>query len=438
MKTFSRILVAWLALAAAVLPCEAAETKKGNEYPLVEAVECRPRGGLPNVLAKLQAGNEVRIAYLGGSITAQAGWRIKTLQWFQEQYPKAKVSEINAAIGGTGSDLGVFRLGHDVLRHKPDLVFVEFAVNDGGAAPEDIYRSMEGIVRQTLRADPTTDICFVYTVTRSLVGPMLEGKFPRAASAMERVADRYAISTIHMGMEAARLDKEGKLVWDAKLPKTDEEKKAAEGKFIFAPDSVHPHPETGHQLYLEAVVRSMARIKAEGKPGPHALPEPLAADNWEKARMVPLSAVQLSGGWQKLDESNAMAKNWLKRMPEFWKADKAGAAVAFRFKGTAASVYDLLGPDCGQVRVTLDDAAPVIRPRFDRYCTYWRLATLGIGRGLPEEVHSVKIELLPDPPDKARIFKDGKQTAENPADNPKYAPNNWYAGAILLVGDLVE
>ncbi|MCX5685484.1 MAG: hypothetical protein NT049_17645 [Planctomycetota bacterium] len=99
MKTFSRMFVALVALLAAA-PAPAAEKKA--EYPLVEAVECRPREGLPNVLAKLAAGEEVRIGYLGGSITAQAGWRVKTLKWFQEQYPKAKVSEINAAIGGTG------------------------------------------------------------------------------------------------------------------------------------------------------------------------------------------------------------------------------------------------------------------------------------------------------------------------------------------------
>mgnify|MGYP000962514555 CR=1 FL=1 len=33
----------------------------GAELPLAPAVECHPRGGLPNVLAKLQAGQDVRI-----------------------------------------------------------------------------------------------------------------------------------------------------------------------------------------------------------------------------------------------------------------------------------------------------------------------------------------------------------------------------------------
>ena len=78
------------------------------DFPLVPAQECRPRGGWPNFLAKANTpGAEVRIAYFGGSITAQAGWRPKSLAFFQREFPQAKFAEINAAIGGTGSDLGV-------------------------------------------------------------------------------------------------------------------------------------------------------------------------------------------------------------------------------------------------------------------------------------------------------------------------------------------
>jgi hypothetical protein len=214
---------------------------------LLPALECLPRGGLPNFFAKLDTpGADVRIAYLGGSITAQEGWRPKTLAYFQKTWPGAKVSQINAAIGGTGSDLGVFRLKHDVLDHKPDLLFVEFAVNDGGQPPERIYRTMEGIVRQTWRAQPSCDICFVYTVTDTLIPPLYEGKFPRAASAMERVAEHYGIPSIHMGVEVARLAKEGKLILKAKKPTTDEERAKVGDKMLFSPDGVHPYPETGH------------------------------------------------------------------------------------------------------------------------------------------------------------------------------------------------
>ncbi|MGH7968400.1 MAG: SGNH/GDSL hydrolase family protein, partial [Limisphaerales bacterium] len=241
---------------------------------LVPAVECRERGGLPNFVAKLKRGGEVRIAYLGGSITAQEGWRPKTLNWFREKFPAAKVTEINAAIGGTGSDLGVFRLRHDVLEHKPDLLFVEFAVNDGGAPPEQIYRCMEGIVRQTWKNDPATDICFVYTLAGNMLETLQQGRFPHSASAMEKIADYYSIPSIHMGLEVARLEKAGKLVFKGDKPHNEVERAALGGRILFSPDGVHPYTDSGHQLYLEAVVRSFSKIENVGKPGPHTLPSP--------------------------------------------------------------------------------------------------------------------------------------------------------------------
>jgi lysophospholipase L1-like esterase len=436
---FHRCVLLAAIVAAAPCPAWAAAEEPKEASALADAVECHPRSGLPNFFAKLAAGAEVHVAFLGGSITAQQGWRPKTLKFFQDLYPKAKVTEINAAIGGTGSDLGVFRLRHDVLRLKPDLMFVEFAVNDGGASTEDIYRSMEGIVRQTWKADPACDICFVYTVTTALLPPLQEGKFPRAATAMERVADHYGIPSVHMAMEVARLAKEGTLIMAARKPKSDEEREALKDKVIFAEDGVHPYPETGHQIYLEAIQRAMPGIKAAGgNAAPHTLGDPLIADNWERAKLLPLSAAKLSAEWQKLDPaSDKMARTWTARMPEFWKAGTAGAAITFKFKGVAAAIYDLLGPDCGQVRVTVDDGPPRTVPRFDRYSNYHRLAMLGVARGLPDAVHTVKIELLADPPDKARILQEGRLAAEDPK-GPKYAGINWYAGGVLIVGDLAE
>lgn len=62
--------------------------------------------GLPNFFTKIQFGDSIRVAYLGGSITAQPGWWVYSLNWMKERFPYAKFSEINAAIGGTVADLG--------------------------------------------------------------------------------------------------------------------------------------------------------------------------------------------------------------------------------------------------------------------------------------------------------------------------------------------
>jgi hypothetical protein len=398
--------------------------------------ECAPRGGLPNFFAKLERGDTVRIAYLGGSITAQDGWRSKTLKWFQTQYPKARVREINAAIGGTGSDLGVFRLRQDVLAHQPDLLFVEFAVNDAGAAPEQIYRSMEGIVRQTWRDQPATDICFVYTLAGNMLETLQAGRRPRSCLAMEQLADHYAIPSIHLGLEVARLEKAGKLVFKGSKPKTDAERLALGDKILFSPDAVHPYTDSGHQLYLEAVVRGMGQVKSTGQQGPHKLPAPYVADNWEEAKLVPLRRARLSAGWQKLEaQTNSLAKGFAHRMPELWRANQPGETIQFKFRGTAAGIYDLLGPDCGQVMVELDGQQPRMRPRFDAYCTYHRLATLMIGSNLSNTVHTVKLEIHPDQPDKARILAQRNEKMDNPK---RFDDRAWYAGAVMLIGDLLE
>lgn len=408
------------------------------DFPLAPAVECTARQGLPNFLAKVkQVGAEVKIGYFGGSITAQSGWRPKTLAHFQKTYPQAKISEINAAIGGTGSDLGVFRLKQDMLDHQPDLLFVEFAVNDGGASPRQIFQCMEGIVRQTWRRLPKCDICFVYTITEALVPAMLEGKFQRSASAMEKIADHYGISSIHMGMEVAALAKAGKLLWKAKLPKTPEEKQAVGEKFVFAPDSVHPHPETGHELYLQAIIRSWTPITSASKsPADHVLGAPFVANHYETAKLVPIQEATLSADFLTLDpKTDDFGKRWSNRMTSLHKGTQPGETISFQFKGTRCAIYDIIGPDCGQVTLTLDDQPARIIPRFDAYCTYHRLSALMIGTDLPDIVHSVKLQIHPDQPDKAAILAKNKNTIDKPE---RFNGTAFYPGALLLVGELVK
>jgi lysophospholipase L1-like esterase len=408
-----------------------------DDIPLVPAIECTPRAGLPNLFAKLEAGKEVRIAYLGGSITAQEGWRPKTLAWFQKSFPKARVSQINAAIGGTGSDLGVFRLKQDVLDHRPDLIFVEFAVNDGGTPPRQIRQCMEGIVRQAWKTLPDCDICYVYTLVAGMAPTLQEGKFPRAASAMESVAAHYGIPSIHMGLEVARLAQQGRLVFQGKLPKTDAEKRALGDKIVFSPDNVHPFAETGHELYLQAIVRSMPAIRGAAKaPAPHVLAAPLVADNYERAKLLPIDKARLSAGFRRLDpRTDPLANRYAQRMTTLYRGNKPGETITFKFKGTRAAIYDVIGPDCGQVSITLDDQPPVICPRFDSYCVYDRLATLMIGSDLPDRMHTVKIEICREQPDKAKILAQRKEKIDDPK---RFDDTAFYPGAILVVGELVN
>ena len=58
-------LAAWL-----LSPLQAAPA-----YRQVQAEEVRPREGIGHLLAKIEAGRPITVAYLGGSITEMDGWR---------------------------------------------------------------------------------------------------------------------------------------------------------------------------------------------------------------------------------------------------------------------------------------------------------------------------------------------------------------------------
>ncbi|WP_240772826.1 SGNH/GDSL hydrolase family protein [Phragmitibacter flavus] len=418
------LLLSFLPLA---LPAQKPEEK------LAPAVELTPRNGLPNVLAKLNTGGEVRIGYLGGSITAAPGWRVKTLAWFQSQYPKAQVSEINAAIGGTGSGLGVFRVGEHVLKHQPDLLFVEFAVNDAGTDPATIHRSMEGIVRQTWQANPNTDICFVYTFSAPMLEDLKNGKFSRSATAMEDIANHYHIPSIHMGLEVAQLEKDGKLVYQS----TDKNADTAAGKIVFSTDGVHPLVETGHELYAAAVIRSLEKIKPIGKPAPHELIAPLRADNSEKARLIPIQKSMLKGNWTLLDPTqDNPGKRHAARVPSLWKANDPTACLEITVNGSILDMYDLVGPDGGQLNITVDGELKKPVNRIDAHCTYDRLSSFRVLTAPEGGLHKIKIQLSASAPDKKNIlFERNRPDLEaNPA---KYANNHWYLGGLLLIGEVL-
>ena len=95
------------------------------------AVECQVRQGLPNFFRLAESGSRpIRVGYFGGSITAAEGWRVQSLQWLRQQFPKAEFQEIHGAISGTNSTLGAFRLQRDMLSHKPDLFYLLFIIHN--------------------------------------------------------------------------------------------------------------------------------------------------------------------------------------------------------------------------------------------------------------------------------------------------------------------
>ncbi len=115
---------------------------------------------LEKVLSNAGSGEDVTISFIGGSITQGAGAiplhekcyaRVFTEQ-FERKYAKGgKVNFVKAGVGGTPSELGMIRFERDVLRDdtvKPDMVVIEFAVNDEGDETKGVC--YESLVRKAL------------------------------------------------------------------------------------------------------------------------------------------------------------------------------------------------------------------------------------------------------------------------------------------------
>ncbi|MBO9633042.1 MAG: SGNH/GDSL hydrolase family protein [Chitinophagaceae bacterium] len=405
------------------------------------------RGGLPNFFAKLKAGKPVTVGFIGGSITqALYGYRIQTARYIQSAFPQSAFKWMNAGVSGTGTDLGACRIYEQILKHDPDLVFVEFAVNGG-------YPSgMEGIVRQIIRNNPATDICFIYTVLNPQAKLYLKpAAIPENIQLLEDIAAHYRIPGIHLGIEAATLEANDKLVWKG-------ETNGIQDKIVFSADGIHPSREGGN-LYAAAIARSMRKLSGNAVAQPHKMPAALIPGNWEDAKMLdPLEFATFSKGWTKTKTAkHAFLKQFSGWFPYVMEAEEPGSSFSFKFKGTMFGIFDIGGPEVGQLSIKVDGkemklqdisgkgfrlykANPVtgddLLNLFNSFCNnryrgqYDLIAT-------EDGEHTVCITISEQKADKGKILgeKQLKDITENPE---KYDRTALYLGKILLRGEIIK
>lgn len=120
---------------------------------------------LKRVIERAKAGEDVTIAYIGGSITQGAGAKpINTMCYSYRAYQSfckmfspcqgKNIHYVKAGVGGTSSELGMIRYENDVLKNgviTPDLVIVEFAVNDEGDETKGVC--FESLIKKILMSE---------------------------------------------------------------------------------------------------------------------------------------------------------------------------------------------------------------------------------------------------------------------------------------------
>lgn len=180
------------ALLIAVRICETFKAEKTNE------TENKIKPKLEEIVSTKKE-NEYVIAFIGGSLTAGGSeWINSVVEFYKTKYPEKDVKAINAGIGGTGSKMGAERYRKDVLVHEPDLVFIEFAVNDREEDENGAKVYMENMIRQSLEMKNVPDIIFLYTPIAADLESEKHQEWLNGVNWKEEVAEHYGISSINI------------------------------------------------------------------------------------------------------------------------------------------------------------------------------------------------------------------------------------------------
>ena len=197
---------------------------------------------LKNLMKRAANGESLVIGFLGGSITQgslsstpKTCYAYLVYEWWKKSFPNAAFSFVNGGIGGTTSHYGGARAWKDVLCYRPDIVTVDFSVNDD--ANEFFEETYEGTIRRLLAAPSDPAVVVLNNVFYDT------GK--NAQDYHNRIADHYGIP--HVSIK------------DTVYPDVES------GKIVRAditPDNLHPN-DKGHRLVADEICKLLDSIKAE-------------------------------------------------------------------------------------------------------------------------------------------------------------------------------
>ncbi|WP_128543933.1 SGNH/GDSL hydrolase family protein [Larkinella soli] len=311
--------------------------------PLPKTPYVQVRGGLPNAFRAMSEKKKATVAFLGGSITFNPGWRDKVSAYLQERFPDTRFTFIKAGIPSLGSLPHAFRFQQDVAgQGTPDLLFLEAAVNDRVNETDSLtqLRALEGIVRQARRLNPDMDIVLMSFVDPDKLADFAANRVPAEIANHERVAAHYGLPSINPAREVYDRIKAGEFSW--------------EGDF----KDLHPSP-FGQELYFQTIryLLETAPAKPAGKPVSPKKTAALNPTSFDKGRYLPLETAYLQTGWKRLE--NWHPADAVGTRPGFvdrpvLEALTPGAVLSLPFSGSAVGMAVVSGPDAGVVEYRID------------------------------------------------------------------------------------
>ncbi len=345
------------------------------------------RTGLEKSFYKFEHKKKGRVAFLGGSITYNPGWRDSVMYYLEGRFPDTEFDFIAAGVPSMGSTPGAFRLERDVLAHGPvDLLFEEAVVNDAtnGRSTTEQIRAMEGIVRHVRSANMATDIVFMYFVDPDKMEDYRDGRIPQVIQNHEKVADHYNIPSINLAKEVTDRIDAGEFTW--------------EDDFV----NLHPSP-FGQEIYARSIIQFLGKAweEVDQRKQPaiaYPLPDKLDKYSYDGGQLIEVDSDMETDGWN-------YHQNWAPTDGTGTRANytnvpmligtKAGALLEFKFSGRAIGIAVAAGHDAGIIEYRIDKGAWHEQNLFTKWSSGLHLPWYyTLDSELEEGNHQVELRLM--------------------------------------------
>ena len=272
---------------------------------------------LKKLMQRAQAGEELTIGFLGGSITQgslatvhEKTYAYRVFSWWESSFPQAKFHYVNGGIGGTTSHFGVSRVVTDVLMYQPDFVVVDFSVND---KPTEFFKeTYEGVIRKILTWPSHPAVVLLNNVY-----------YDSGINAQEQhnaVGDWYHLPHVSIRDSVYQDMKKGTYTLKE-----------------LSPDGLHPN-DKGHQLVAAQITKLLEEVKVhmgETEEEPE-FPQPLTKNAYENAKRLTIREISPElEGFRADTEEKAGHLDFFKNG---WLGQKAGDRIMFEVEAANIAV----------------------------------------------------------------------------------------------------
>ncbi len=138
-----------------------------REVFLSEPPATHPARRASRLMENLEAGKTQTVVVYGTSLTAGGQWVLDLKNGLHDRHP-GRVTVVNSGLSGQASNTALAQLEARVLAHKPDTVFIEFAINDAfafdaghgdhGISVEKSQSNLNQLIDAIHRSNPAAEI----------------------------------------------------------------------------------------------------------------------------------------------------------------------------------------------------------------------------------------------------------------------------------------